>query len=437
MIDNQTGFGDFCVGTVEVQDPFNACAPPVMMLTVSGEVKTETQQSVEEVKVELSATDPFEMTDAQGNYAFENMPAGGDYNVLPSKDDDHLNGVSTLDLILIQRHILGIEELDSPYQLIAADVNSSEDINGIDLVELRKLILGIYEEFPDNTSWRFVDAEYKFADATNPWLSTIAESYGIINLSMDMDIDFVGVKIGDVNGDLTLNAQANAVGTRSSGAPLVMEYDGIKVTKGEEVVVPFYFRNYEQVSGWQTTMEWDADKLELVDLISKTPFIPVNHNLESAKDGLITMSQAGNKAEDKSKEEVVFELRFKVKEDIDLSTALELTSAITVAEGYRGYDQKVDLRLDTRVSEESEIISVTPNPWITMTEVNFYIAQEGEGIWEFYDVNGRKLHRVTDEYTAGLHTLILTREQINATGVIYAKLTTDQSVAEYKMIIVD
>ena len=89
------------------------------------------------------------------------------------------------------------------------------------------------------------------------------------------------------------------------------------------------------------------------------------------------------------------------------------------------------------MSEESEIISVTPNPWITMTEVNFYIAQEGEGIWEFYDVNGRKLHRVTDEYTAGLHTLILTREQINATGVIYAKLTTDQSVAEYKMIIVD
>ena len=131
MIDNQTGFGDFCVGTVEVQDPFNACAPPVMMLTVSGEVKTETQQSVDEVKVELSATDPFEMTDAQGNYAFENMPAGGDYNVLPSKDDDHLNGISTLDLILIQRHILGIEELSSPYQLIAADVNNSEDINGI------------------------------------------------------------------------------------------------------------------------------------------------------------------------------------------------------------------------------------------------------------------------------------------------------------------
>ena len=305
------------------------------------------------------------------------MPVGGDYNVVPSKDDDHLNGVSTLDLILIQRHILGIDNLDSPYQLLAADVNDSQDINGIDLVELRKLILGIYTELPDNTSWRFVDAEFQFVDETNPWLHEIAETYDIIDLSSDMNIDFIGVKVGDVNGDLVFDAKDNHINTRNNQMPLVMEYDGTIVSKGEEVVIPFYFRNYEQVSGWQTTMEWDAEKLEIVDLISKTAFVPVNHNLEQAMKGIITMSQAGTKTEDRPQEEVIFELRLKVKEDVDLSTAFELSSSITVAEAYRGYEEKVDLRLDTRISGESEITSVIPNPWISMTQMNFYIAQEG------------------------------------------------------------
>ena len=50
-----------------------------------------------------------------------------------SKNDDYLNGVSTLDLLLIQRHILGIETLDDPYKFIAADVNNDQEITATDL----------------------------------------------------------------------------------------------------------------------------------------------------------------------------------------------------------------------------------------------------------------------------------------------------------------
>ncbi|MEP7269115.1 MAG: dockerin type I domain-containing protein [Saprospiraceae bacterium] len=52
--------------------------------------------------------------------------------------------------------MLGIERLKSPYKKIAADVNNDNDISAIDLLELRKLILGIYDKLPDNTSWKFV-----------------------------------------------------------------------------------------------------------------------------------------------------------------------------------------------------------------------------------------------------------------------------------------
>ena len=61
--------------------------------------------------------------------------------------------------------------MDSPFKIIAADINSDTRVTAIDLVELRKLILGVYTELPQNDSWRFVDATQTFADATRPFHS--------------------------------------------------------------------------------------------------------------------------------------------------------------------------------------------------------------------------------------------------------------------------
>jgi len=57
-------------------------------------------------------------------------------------------GISSKDLIDIQRHILGLKRFESDCRLSAADVNRDGQINGIDLVETRKLILGIYTSWP-------------------------------------------------------------------------------------------------------------------------------------------------------------------------------------------------------------------------------------------------------------------------------------------------
>ena len=45
-------------------------------------------------------------------------------------------------------HVLGQEVLDSPYKMIAADINNDKEISALDLIELRKLILGVYNELP-------------------------------------------------------------------------------------------------------------------------------------------------------------------------------------------------------------------------------------------------------------------------------------------------
>jgi hypothetical protein len=67
--------------------------------------------------------------------------------VLPTLDVNASLGVSTFDLVLITRHILGETLLDSPYKLIAADVDNSGYISVSDLIQLRELILSVRTSF--------------------------------------------------------------------------------------------------------------------------------------------------------------------------------------------------------------------------------------------------------------------------------------------------
>ena len=158
-----------CNTYVDIQDNNDAC-PEGNNLSgkVLGLVDTEICEEVSDVSVDLVGSGfEIEITSEEGTYAFPEMPLGGAYIVSPEKDIDPMNGVTTLDLVMIQKHILSLELLDSPYKHIAADINADKSISANDLLELRKMILGINENFESNTSWRFVDKKYNFQDPMN------------------------------------------------------------------------------------------------------------------------------------------------------------------------------------------------------------------------------------------------------------------------------
>lgn len=115
--------------------------------------------------------------------------------------NNHLNGVSTLDIVLIIRHILGLQNFENPIQLIAADINNDAKITTSDIVELRKLILGINNGFTSTRSWIFVIKE----SLSNPFNFVYIENgIRITNLQNDLTKqDFLIIKIGDVSGNAT------------------------------------------------------------------------------------------------------------------------------------------------------------------------------------------------------------------------------------------
>lgn len=122
-----------------------------------------------------------------------------EYTFSGFSDHDITNGVSTLDLVLIQQHILGLRPITDPKKLIAADVNNDDKINSLDLITLRKVILGIYEKLPNNHSWALFPESY-FENYNDPLL--IPDYYMIEPGYQDInDLHFVPVKIGDIDGN--------------------------------------------------------------------------------------------------------------------------------------------------------------------------------------------------------------------------------------------
>lgn len=187
----------FCETQIVVDNPCGDCQG---LPLVAGIVTTSDLQPMSGTTIDLNGSmDQSAVTLAEGEFEFE-VEVNGDYTVTPSIESDPLNGVTTFDLVLISKHILGVQPFDSPYQLIAADANKSNAVTTADLLLLRKLILQVETNFADGQTWRFIEASYEFEDPLDPFSEEFPEVINLNNLQVsELGADFIGVKLGDVN----------------------------------------------------------------------------------------------------------------------------------------------------------------------------------------------------------------------------------------------
>src|SRR5690606_29474899 len=245
---------DFCTTTIVILDNTGVCRDTTG--SVLGEIITEDVQSVELVNVSLNVPGqifPTYVTTENGRYNFAHVIIPQQFTIEAKRNDNHKNGVNTLDLIEIQKHLLGIKALSSPYDIIAADANNSGSISAVDLVELRRLILGIYNELPSNQSWRFVNKSFDFADESNPWPFEEVISMDAMMGGVAADKDFVAIKVGDVNN--TVQANARQVLPRNGGKTVTFTAEDREVSAGELVSLTVSSADFTGIEGYQFTLE--------------------------------------------------------------------------------------------------------------------------------------------------------------------------------------
>jgi hypothetical protein len=423
----------FCTTFIDVQDNQEACEGRLIGGLVSGKIANQKDETVENVAVELGGTELDFMTKASGEYVFSNLVSGFDYQVNPSKDDDVMNGISTLDLVWIQRHILGIESLGSPYTLIAADVNKDKNINTLDLVDLRKVILGTYNKFPENTSWRFVDKQYKFINPSQGHQESFNEKYDIFGFSNDMVIDFVGVKTGDVDE----SAKANGFSTEKADNRSVrtISTKQTSFTKGELVKVPVYIDEAVDINGMQFTVDFDVAGLELVNIVHE--FTNDDHfGMAGLGEGNITFSWNDNKMISVNNNKVLMTLEFVALTSGTISEVFEINSSVITSEVY-------DTNLKThslvwKVSENEKTFVVhqnIPNPFSQMTEISFDLAESGQVHCSIRDLSGKLVKEVNQYFEAGSRKITVTKSELPANGVYFYTVQSGQH-RETKMMVV-
>jgi hypothetical protein len=429
---------DFCTTTIVITDNDGVCGTGNV---IAGEVLThEDLTPVENTTVNLTHPTnvfPSITTVEDGVYEFMNVPAEGPYTITPQRNDDHKNGVSTLDLVRIQKHLLGIEPFTSAYQYIAADANNNAGVSALDLVEIRKLILGINSEFPNNTSWRFVESKFEFNDITNPWSfneSIMKESLGSLNL----EEDFMAVKVGDLNN--TVVANANQVVIRGAREEIKVNANAkAEVRTGErfeiEVTIP------AEMLGFQWTLDLDGMNYAGIE----SDFLG-NENV-GVHDGQITMSFAHAEIAGFIPASTTFKLTFEATKDGRPSAMIRVSSDITETEGYilvpasSTFDKAikiVDLSLDFNnigVTEEYALYQNEPNPFIGQTIIGFELPKSMSASMTIYDVTGKVVKTIEGDYAAGYNTVSLNSTDLRSGGVYYYHLTAGEFTASKKMIV--
>ncbi len=432
-VTDAAGNQDFCATFIEVQDNMGHC-PGTGAPLVAGAIANEEDAPVQGVDVELSgAGSNAATTDANGQYSFNVPTPGGDYTITPSLLTDAGNGVSTLDAVLITRHILGLQPLDSPYKMIAADANKSGTISTLDVVAVRKVILLQEEGFPGNTSWRFVDASFVFPNPQDPFSSGFPEVINYNNVTEDiLFADFVAIKVGDVNNSAQTNADGAAVEVNSAETFVLRTADK-QVKAGEQVAVTFSADNMD-VLGYQFTLNFDKEALELVDVQSGVA-TEENLGLSLLNEGAVTVSWNGE-----AKDATQFTLVFKAAQNVNLSEALTLNSRYTKAEAYNLNGEVINVALafnNDVVANGFELYQNTPNPFAEATTIGFNLPEAGEVSLKVYDMSGKVvlLRKVAGQ--KGYNEIVLNAETLGATGVLYYTLETANETATRKMIIME
>ncbi len=417
------------LGDIEI---FNCCCPAEpgrnklesgIRAMIAGEIYTEEKGRVKEttVSVNIDNAPNKKITNVNGEYLFEDVTMHGSYTIVPEKKGNINDGLSTLDLVLIQRHILNLANLNSPYKIIAADMNNDEKVSATDLVLLRKLILGSLQS-NDIESWTFVPASYKFQNPNAPF------PYDRTKLLLDLEEnamheDFIAIKKGDVNGDNFFNL--HALSRTSQSATLIIEQRGefAHVILNQDVYM----------SGLQ------------FELNSNESFLS-----ENIVPGILTVNESNVAITDKSfkfswnsitsntikKGDILFSFEINGEGERQFSFNLENIAP----EFYDNKTQKYNLSIENQKAESfTTLLGNSPNPFSNETIISFDLAENQNVTFDFFNLEGKKIHSVRSDYKSGQNFIALNVSDfgVSSGSIIVYRMTTAGFTDTGKMLIME
>jgi len=346
---------------------------------------------------------------AGGCGELDTLPPAASFSLVPEKDTNALNGVSTFDMVLITRHILGLQPFGAPWQWIAADVNRSNSITTFDVIEIRKLILGIYSKFPGNTSWRFFTADCEFP--ANPFSGYCPSEASFVSMPLwnyPSPILFNGVKTGDVNGTAApAPLTSNAPETRGEPATLVLP--DLFLHAGESAEISVRMTEAGDWLGFQFELHFNSQKL-VVETVATGRLPGFDENsIAWRPPGTLAVSWYAGLPCAILPDENLLTVRVRALEDTRLGDAVALAAERIRPETYTADEtaRPLELGFDSRTAPESPtvILPAQPNPTDQGISIPLRLMQPETVLTEVTDMSGKICYRDETPLEAGAHLI--------------------------------
>ncbi len=441
IVFDESGNFTFCAAQSAVEDPNGFCGPVPSGSSVTGIVTTHYGEPIAKTEMTLSGNSNNETTtESEGTFAFNNIYGLGLFELTPYNDNDPSMGVTTLDILVVQKHIMGMDALDTPYDMIAADVNNSNDITGSDIITLQKLILGDYQTFPENTSFRFVGQQQAFID-DNPFITSYDEHLAWYAVTEDKTRNFYGIKIGDVNGTFVGDGfQSDTdkdITTRNVEHELYMD-KSIKEPQNGLIEIPVYSDAFNALQALEMTLS--IETAMLIDVkAGKIDISPADYAIRN--DGRdLKVSWFNTYPIEVKEREVLFTLVVQSDEALYASDVVNMKDDIN--EFYRGNYDIATLRFNHGKNAFEDIRIVldqnTPNPWTNQTSVRFEMFKDAEYKINFYTTDGKLVHSVAGFGQKGENSLTFEKSDFGGTsGVITYEFISENRKLVKRMILIE
>ncbi len=423
-----------CNTMIQVVDPSNFCVN-IPLLAISGNINKETGENISATVKVFQSNSP--MADMEGSsFQFNNLVQGNSYRVQPERDNDIYNGVTTFDIALISKHVLDIQPFTSPYQMIAADVNRDGEVDGLDMILIRNLVLRRITRFPNNNSWRFIPKNFIFKDSKNPFADDFPEALNYNNISTDINkADFIAVKVGDVN----LNAKANvlALSTRTARPTENIYLVDKKMEAGKEYIVDLNINN-STLAALQLALK--IDKTNVATFSVQEGNLPQfeSGNFEvNQKQGIVGMAWVNTKREVFSNENSIIQLRITPRQSAWLHelVSLEEQNMENLSYDTEGVEKQLQLKFSNLKTDNVvfELHQNRPNPFMSETTISFNLPETNTAELSVYDINGKQIYNLNKVFTKGFNEVKLDNSVIKNTGVYFYRLQSDKFTAVKRM----
>lgn len=361
------------------------------VVTHHGQPMPQVTVNADGVNVALST-----LTNNEGFYS-HNIAAGVLQSLSATKATDastYLDYLNAADLARMQRHLLQVELLTNPFELIAADVNESKSISLLDKILIERVILGM-GEFANQSQWKFVPSNFQFN-------STDVFSYpSIIEITTfdDLKQDFTAIHLGDI-------VNSNTTDARSHVESYVLEMSREKDESVAELRIAVRGYNFTNVSAMQASFVIDSS-LEYKGIeegfIKPTASI-ANNNIRLVWDDALGKSQTFADGT------VLFTFKFS---NIDSDEAKQIENMFTFSstlkpQAYSNTLAGGDLTMrwaqpETKAYTTGELY---PNPFEEFINVTIGMEEAGEVLLKVLDVNGKTVYQTVFKGKKGLNTFM-------------------------------